>query len=211
MTGTAAPTGPNRLPAVILAGGAGRRMGGVDKALLPLAGRPLIRHVIDRLSPQAAPLAINTIDAAAHAAADLPILPDGPWAGQGPLAGILAALRWAAELHPVPDRVLTVPCDTPFLPPDLVARLAARGEGIVRAASRGRGHPVIALWPVGLAPALEAHLARPGPRAVTAWAERFPVATVPFADAGGEDPFRNLNTPEDLSAAEAAFSHPPRG
>ncbi|GGL53891.1 molybdenum cofactor guanylyltransferase MobA [Wenxinia marina] len=188
-----------RLPAMILAGGGARRMGGGDKGLVLLGERPLLAHVVDRLAPQAGPLALNAGgDPARFAAFGLPVVPD-PVDGQpGPLAGILAALEWAAGLDA--PAVVTVPTDAPFLPADLVDRLSA-GPGPAVAASGGRVHGTVGLWPVALAPALRAALAG-GTRRVMDWAERTGAREVAFA--GTEpDPFANLNTPEDVRAAAA--------
>lgn len=200
------------LPAVVLAGGRGRRLGGVDKALLPLAGRPLLAHVLDRLragagEEQAGPLALNANgDRARFAAFGLPVLPDDVPGLPGPLAGIVTALRWAVSLGA--PAVMTVPCDTPFLPRDLAARLAAASDGaggvIACAASAGRVHPVAALWPVGLRDALAAALDA-GERKVDAWAAAQGRVVVPFADAG-VDPFLNVNTPADVAEAERILS-----
>lgn len=190
------------VPGVILAGGAGRRMGGGDKPLRRLGGQPLLAHVIARLAPQLSPLALNANGAPERFAAfGLKVLPD-PVAGlPGPLAGVLAAMQWAAELGA--SAVLTAPGDTPFLPPDLVARLAAAREPgqIACAACSGRAHPTVALWPVELAPRLAVAL-QAGQRRVELWAREEGLVTVAFAD---ETAFLNLNTPEDLAAAEAAL------
>jgi molybdopterin-guanine dinucleotide biosynthesis protein A len=190
------------VPAVVLAGGQGRRLGGIDKALLPLAGRPLIGHVLDRLRPQAAPLAINANgDPARFSAFGLPVLADELPDSPGPLAGVLAALGWASALGAA--RVLTAPCDTPFLPRDLVARLADAGDAatIACAASGGRTHPVVALWPVALRDELVGAL-RTGMRKVEAWSSRHPRVLVAFPD----DPFLNVNTADEAAAAERAIS-----
>ncbi|MFZ4410446.1 MAG: molybdenum cofactor guanylyltransferase MobA [Paracraurococcus sp.] len=141
--------------AVVLAGGLARRMGGGDKPLRLLAGRPLLDHVLDRVAPQVAAVILNANgDAARFAAYGLPVvadpLPDFP----GPLAGVLAGLDWAAAHRPDVATVLSVPGDGPFLPADLVARLeAARVAASVPmacAASGGWTHQPIALWPVPL-------------------------------------------------------------
>jgi molybdopterin-guanine dinucleotide biosynthesis protein A len=189
------------VPAVVLAGGQGRRLGGIDKALLPLAGRPLVGHVLDRLRPQAAPLAINANgDPVRFSAFGLPVLADEAPDFPGPLAGILAALRWASALGAA--RVLTAPCDTPFLPRDLVARLAAGDAATIAcAASGGRTHPVVALWPVALRDELVGAL-RTGMRKVEAWSSRHPRVLVAFPD----DPFLNVNTADEAAAAERAIS-----
>ena len=142
----------NDLPvAVLLAGGLARRMGGGDKPLRLLGGRPLLDHVLDRIRPQVRAVALNANgDPARFAAWGLPVLPDPLPGNPGPLAGVLAGMRWAASVGAA--YVLSVPTDTPFLPSDLVERLdAARrlaGVPIACAASGGPTHPVVALWPV---------------------------------------------------------------
>jgi molybdenum cofactor guanylyltransferase len=183
-----------RLFGVILAGGQGRRMGGADKALLPLAGRPLVAHVIDRFAPQVEQLAISANgDAARFAAFGLPVVPDD--ASLGPLSGVLAGLAWADGA----DAIVTVPVDCPFLPGDLAPRLLLAGLPAM-AASGGRDHPVCAIWPVRLRGALEAFLASGAKARVTDFLESQGVARAEFAADGA---FRNINTPEDLVAAEA--------
>jgi molybdopterin-guanine dinucleotide biosynthesis protein A len=190
------------VPAVVLAGGRATRMGGGDKPLRLLHGRTLLDHVLERLRPQVGPIAINANgDPARFDAWGLPViadpLPDQP----GPLAGILAALRWARGASPGADAVFTVPGDTPFLPPDTVARLLAAAQGsIAQAASAGRAHPVIALWPLRLEPLLDKAL-RDGERRVGVWAALQGAVAVPFTAARG-DPFANINTPDDLKSAE---------
>ncbi|MBC7635050.1 MAG: molybdenum cofactor guanylyltransferase MobA [Acetobacteraceae bacterium] len=188
---------------VLLAGGRGQRMGGGDKPLRMLAGQSLMAHAIDRVAPQVAGLVLNANgDAARLAGFGLPIIADPLPDFLGPLAGILAGLRWAQVTHPGARDVLSVPTDTPFLPRDLVARLlAGRGaQPLACAVSAGWTHPVIGLWPVALADALETAL-RGGERKIGAFSARHGVAeidfgTVPF------DPFFNVNRPEDLAAAE---------
>ena len=194
------------LPAVILAGGRGTRMDGADKALLPLAGRPMIAHLIDRLAPQCAPLGINAGgEAGRFAFTDLPVLSDSVAGQPGPLAGILAALDWAAASGA--DAVVTAAVDTPFPPADLVDRLrqAARPTGLAIAASpdntgRMRRHPTFGLWPVRLRGPLRAAL-KAGERKVVLWAEAQGATVAEFA-ATPFDPFFNINTPEDLARAE---------
>ena len=190
-------------PAVILAGGAARRMGGGDKGRLALGNGTILSSVIDRLAPQAGPLALNANDDPARFAdLGLPVLPDPLPDRPGPLAGVLAAMRWGAGQGA--DMVVTAAADTPFLPCDLVPRLllAAEGAPIALAATPhpGRGrvrHPVFGLWPVALADALEAALAD-GVRKVVVFAEAHGVADALFPD---EDAFFNVNTPEDLARA----------
>lgn len=194
-------------PALILAGGLARRMGGGDKALLPLAGRPLLAHVIERLAPQASPLAINANgDPARFAAFGLPVLADPVADYPGPLAGVLAGLQWAAAMGA--SDIVTVAADTPFFPADLVARLRAAaaeaGAPIALAATpdpeRGLArHPTFGLWSIALMDDLAAALAA-GTRKIVAWADRHGAATALFDGPG--DPFFNLNTPDDLARAQ---------
>lgn len=195
---------------LVLAGGRSRRMGGGDKGLLTLGGRPLLAHVIGRLAPQVGTLALNANgDPARFAAFGLPVEPDGVPDQPGPLAGVLAGLdRAAAEGAAA---VVTVAADTPFLPADLVARLeaAAGPSGFAIAASDGpdgalRLHPTAGLWPVSLREALRAALAR-GERKVALWAQAQGAAVCPFPS-GPADPFFNVNTPDDLAAAEALLA-----
>ena len=190
---------------VVLAGGLARRMGGGDKPLLPLAGRPILSHLLDRLAPQVAALALNANGDPgrfAAAAPGLPVLPDPVPGHPGPLAGILAGLDHAAA-RGFPA-VLTVPGDSPFIPDDLAARLdAARraADAPVAHAASGRLHPPVALWATALRDDLRAALAA-GEGRVAAWAARHRAATARWP-AVPRDPFLNLNTPEDLAAAEA--------
>ena len=169
-------------------------MGGVDKPLLELGGQSMIERIILRLDT--CPIAISANgDPARFAALHLPVLPDGAFAGQGPLAGVLAGLDWAAALGA--DALLTVPGDTPFVPPGLAAALAPPPAC---AASNGRLHHLVALWPMTCrdnlrqccrrGPARIAHFAAIGTRRVD-----FPAAKW--------DPFLNVNTPDDLAPARA--------
>jgi molybdopterin-guanine dinucleotide biosynthesis protein A len=180
-----------RIAGVILAGGRGRRMGGADKALIPLQGRPLVAHAIARLASQVGALAISANgDPGRLAAFGLPVLPDDD--PKGPLSGVLAGLVWA-DGH---DAIATVAVDTPFFPADLVARLAAAGAPAM-AASRGDLHPTFALWPRSAAPALQAFLSSGASPRVTDFARSLGAATVAFDDGD----FTNINTPADLAAA----------
>lgn len=194
------------IPGVVLAGGLARRMGGGDKALLRLGGRPVLAHVIDRLRPQVARIALNANgDPARFAEFALPVRPDTEPGHPGPLAGILAGLDWAAE-HGA-DRIVTVAADTPFFPADLVERLekAAQNAPIALAATRDpdRGplrHPTFGIWPVRLRQDLRESL-RAGTRKVVVWADRHGTALAEFA-ASPYDPFFNLNRPQDMVQAE---------
>ncbi|MFV0333816.1 MAG: molybdenum cofactor guanylyltransferase MobA [Tropicimonas sp.] len=199
------------IPGVILAGGLSRRMGGGDKSLNEIGGRSLLAHVIDRLAPQAGPLALNANgDPARFAAFGLPVLAD-PVAGfAGPLAGVLAALDWAADLGA--GHVATVAADTPFFPADLVARLrpALAAAPIVLAATphpeRGRmRHPTFGLWPVALRHDLRAALLA-GTRKVVQWTQAHGAVEVLFDAPEGVDPFFNVNTPADLATARHRYS-----
>jgi molybdopterin-guanine dinucleotide biosynthesis protein A len=204
----------DRPVAVLLAGGLARRMGGGDKPLRLLHARTLLDHAIERIGPQVRAMVLNANgDAARFSPWRLDVVPDPLPDFPGPLVGVLAGMRWTVSNHPEADAVLSVPTDTPFLPPDLVGRLqaarAAANLPIACAASGGRTHPVIALWPVALADALEAAL-RAGERKIDAWTARYGVAEAAFDDAAG-DPFFNVNRPEDLAEAERFRpGYPPR-
>jgi molybdopterin-guanine dinucleotide biosynthesis protein A len=187
-----------RIHGVILAGGEGRRMGGADKALLLLDGRPLVSHAIDRLLPQVEALAISANgDPARLARFGLPVIADDE--RRGPLSGILTGLRRAAAQGA--SHLVSAPVDVPFLPPDLVPRLLLAAEDRpVLARAGGRVHPVAALWPVTLAPALADFLASGAKPKVMDFAAAQGAVTADFPDDGA---FANVNTPEDLAAAEA--------
>jgi molybdopterin-guanine dinucleotide biosynthesis protein A len=189
---------------IILAGGLSRRMGGGDKTLRLLAGRPILQHVIDRLAPQVELLAINANgDPARFGPFGLPIVPDSVPGHVGPLAGVLAGLDWAEAAGQ--GEVVTVPSDAPFLPDDLADRLtaarAATGARIAIAASGGRRHFVIGLWPHAIADVLRAALVESGLRRVGAFVESLEPAVVEFAG-HPLDPFHNINTEADLADAE---------
>ena len=192
--------------AIVLAGGLGRRVGGGDKALRSLAGRPLLAHVIDRIRPQVETLAINANgDSTRFAEWNLPVLADTIEGNPGPLAGILAGMEWVQRTIPAATDIISVPSDTPFLPHDLVDRLcaerAAKGAEIVLAASQGRTHPVIGLWPIRLLHALHHALLQERLRKVEDFANRYRVTLAVFAHEL-VDPFYNLNHPEDFAEAE---------
>ena len=185
---------------MILAGGAARRMGGGDKGMLALGRSTVLGSAIERLAPQVSALALNANgDPARFAALGLAVRPDGVPGRPGPLAGVLAAMEWAAGLGA--ERVVTAAADTPFLPLDLVARLEAAGPGVVLAATPGPDgparHPTFGLWPVALRDDLRAALGA-GVRKVVAWTDRHGAADALFPD---EAAFFNVNTPEDLARA----------
>lgn len=193
-----------RIFGIILAGGQGSRMGGADKALLMLAGQPLIGHAVRRLQPQVAALAISANgDPDRFAGFDLRVIADlVPL--QGPLAGVLAGLDWAAERGA--DGVVSVAVDTPFFPFDLVARLAALPGGAMAAGSTGL-HPTFALWPVALRRPLALALAA-GERRLAAFADAQGLGRVTFP---GPDRFFNINHPADLLQAAALGEAPTSG
>jgi molybdopterin-guanine dinucleotide biosynthesis protein A len=189
-------------------------MGGGDKSLRALGGRPMIAHAIDTLAAQVDALIINANgDPARFAAFGLPVVPDRDADFAGPLAGLLAGMMWTRAHCPTARHVMTAACDTPFFPADMAARLrAAAGAAdadIAIAASGGQGHFVFGLWPVALADDLEAYLAE-GRRKVQDWIARYAHVTVDFlpVEIGGAsvDPFFNINTPEDLAQAEALLA-----
>jgi molybdopterin-guanine dinucleotide biosynthesis protein A len=191
---------------LLLAGGLSRRMGGGDKSLRLLGGRPLLQHVIDRLQPQVDALVLNANgDPARFTRFDLPVVPDSIPDFAGPLAGVLAGLDWAAANLPDCPFVVSVATDAPFLPEDLVNRLAegmrTAGAELACAASAGQPHPVIGLWPVRLRDQLRDALMVEGVRKVDRWTARYHIAMVPFSDRP-MDPFFNANRPEDLERAE---------
>ena len=202
---------------VLLAGGQSRRMfaetkTGGDKGLLDIAGKPMLGHVIARLRPQVGALVINANgDPARFAAFGLPVVGDTVMGHVGPLAGVLAGMQWSLANAPDATHIATVSTDAPFVPADLVARLA---EGLLEhpialASSGGEMHPVIGLWPVALADYLDAAL-RDGVRKVLAWTDRHGTKAVefPFAEIGERrvDPFFNANTPEELEEARALLA-----
>jgi len=198
---------------LLLAGGQSRRMGGGDKALRLLGGRPLLQRVIDRMRPQVAALVLNANgDPARFAGFGLPVVPDSIPDFAGPLAGILAGLDWAAAHRPDCPLIASVATDAPFLPENLVSNLhqgmAAEGAELACAASAGQPHPVIGLWPVRLRDDLRRALVEEGVRKVDVWTGRYRLATVSFpelslGDGLAIDPFFNANRPEDFDRAAA--------
>lgn len=197
----------------VLAGGLSRRMGGGDKTLRLLGGRPILDHVIDRFAPQCATLVINANgDPARLARFRLPVVADTVEGHPGPLAGILAALDWTATHKPEAELVATVPGDCPFMPRDLVDRLVrTRAEGgveIALAASGERTHPVAGLWPVALRADLRRALVEEGMRKVDAFTASRRGATASWPD-DPLDPFFNVNTPDDVDAAERLLPNLP--
>jgi molybdenum cofactor guanylyltransferase len=199
----------NKVMGLILAGGLSRRMGGGDKGLSLLGDATILERIIRRLSPQVEALFLNANGAPERLVGlGLPILPDTLPNFPGPLAGVLAGLEQAARAGY--KQVAVVPCDTPFLPVDLVARLraAAGHEGGAVAVSGGRRHPAVALWPVHLGRALRTALVEEDQRRVEIMLRRHG-----FVEVGWPteplDPFVNVNDPEGLSRAQALLEHWP--
>ncbi|TPM01774.1 molybdenum cofactor guanylyltransferase MobA [Mesorhizobium sp. B2-3-10] len=193
---------------IILAGGQSRRMGGGDKALLPLGGGCVLDQVLSRFGPQLETLALSANgDPARFARFGLPVLADTIEGFAGPLAGILTGLEWAAAGTPC-RAIVTAAGDTPFLPPDLVDRLAAAAHqhpgSIAVASSVGRRHPTFALWPTGCREALRHFLVDEDNRRVSAFIEQHGHVDVefPVPQSVGIDPFFNINVPDDLAQAE---------
>ncbi len=202
----------DRIVGVVLAGGASRRMGGRDKALLSLAGKPMIQHVAERLARQVPDLAISVHgDGRPLHGLGLPLIADPAGERHGPLGGVLAGMMWTRANRPDATWIVTASCDAPFFPEDYVHALAGAaapppGDArIAIAASGGRTHFAFGLWPVAHAGDLAAYLDS-GERRMQGWIERHAFAAVAFPSAvcDGEpfDPFFNVNTPEDLATAE---------
>ncbi len=179
---------------IVLAGGLGRRMGGVDKGLQPLRGKPMVEWVLERLAPQVDEIIINANqNGEAYAKFGHRVIGDEVSGFAGPLAGLHAGLKAAA--HAV---VVTVPCDSPFLPRDLVSRLHMQiGDNELAVAKTGeQAHPVFALVRKSVLPGLESFL-RHGGRKIDAWYSGLRFVEVRFDDQPGA--FRNINTVEELN------------
>lgn len=184
---------------LILAGGQGARMGGADKGLVTLRGKPLVAHVAQGLAPQVHALFISANRHADQYAAYGTVLADDPTHGEwaGPLAGVLAGLTaWPGAW------LVVAPCDTPFLPADLALRLVQAAEAarqpIAVARADGRRHSVCMAVRTHLRDDLRAYLAG-GDRKVEFWQNRAGVMEVDFPDAGRA--FANLNTPDEVARA----------
>ncbi len=190
------------LTGLILAGGKSTRMGR-DKALVDFRGRALIAHAIERLGPQVARLAISwNGDPGALAAFGYPILPDASACHPGPLAGVVAGLKFARENNH--RGIVTVPCDAPFAPRDLAALLIGGTDDIHPAVAIGpRGvEPLFAYWPLARLADIEIALAA-GHESVWKLLEHLSAQRVDIPVMPGEDWTLNLNSPDDLSAANA--------
>lgn len=190
----------HNITGVILAGGRGSRMGGEDKGLVLLNGRSMVEHVKARLQPQVSELVISANrNQELYAVLGTPVVPDLLSDYQGPLAGIASSLTIATTPY-----VVTVPCDSPLLGPDLVVRLAQaleRDDADIAVAHDGeRTHPVFLLLKRALLPSLLAFL-EAGERKIDRWFARHRVATADFSDC--PDAFINVNDPDERRAVEA--------
>jgi len=185
---------------LVLAGGQGRRMGGADKGLVPLAGRPMVEHVIEALRPQVGQILLSANrNHELYARYGYRVIADDLGDHQGPLAGVATALRQCSS-----EFMVVVPCDAPLLPPDLVARLVAacdaRDADAAVVSDGERLQPVFLLLRSRVAPALEAYLADGG-RRVDGWLGQIRTAEADFSDAPGA--FVNVNDPDERQAVEA--------
>jgi len=194
------PPTPEQITGLVLAGGLGRRMGGVDKGLSRLDDEPLVAHIIRRLAPQVGPLIINANqNQSIYAGFGHPVVGDRIEGYAGPLAGLEAGL--AACTTPY---LVTAPCDSPFLPADLVSRLAesltAHKASIAVARTGDQLHPVFSLIRTDELPDLQAFV-NAGGRRMEAWLKRLRWVPCPFDDC--PDAFANINTPDELRAHQA--------
>lgn len=201
---------------VILAGGLATRMGGQDKGLLTLHGRPILQHVVTRLSPQVDAIVLNANgDPTRFADYPFPVIADSKPGYLGPLAGVLAAMEYAQDAGY--RWVVSVAADTPFFPEQLVSTLREAADPsktpVVLSASldedegRFMRHPTFGLWHVSLAKALSDAL-DDGVRKIVRWTDSVGGAEVRFErPLGGVDPFFNVNTPDDLVKANAVGGH----
>jgi molybdenum cofactor guanylyltransferase len=188
---------------VILAGGQAKRMGGIDKGLVEVGGRPMIEWIIERLSPQVDVIVINANrNHERYARYGYPVVADDFGDYEGPLAGFAAAMAHAGS-----GALLTVPCDSPAPPPDLAQRLTSAlkqdGADLAVAHDGERLQPVYALLPVTLLESLRAFLAA-GDRKIDLWYAHHHMATADFSDCG--DAFLNLNRPEDMERIQQVVS-----
>jgi molybdopterin-guanine dinucleotide biosynthesis protein A len=204
MAMNAAPHATN-VATAILAGGHARRLDGAVKATLVVAGHPLLARVSATLMPQSCAtvlcVAPRHVSAAWVKTSELPVVVDSVDDG-GPLAGIAAAMIWVRATIPGTRGVVSVPVDEPFVPHDLVARLAeaASADSIAVAESGHRRHYAVAYWPLSLTDELTAFIAGNGDGAIHRWQSKHNVVAVPWA-AEPYDPFFNVNTADDLRAA----------
>jgi molybdenum cofactor guanylyltransferase len=207
----AGPVRASALVGVVLAGGEGRRMGpGVRKPLRRLGGRPMVAHVVERLRPQVMDLVVVANDSsAAYRALGVPVVPDPPDIQRaakregrrlGPLAGILAGMEWALAHQPYAGWILSAPADVPFLPLDLTVRLGGHLHVNEPDVLTVRREHAVAIWSVKLAADLREAILKDGMRRVEDFARRHDHEELAWPH--GSRPFANINTPEELAAAE---------
>lgn len=193
---------------VLLAGGLGRRMGGGDKPLKTLGGRPILDLVIERARPQVDALVLNVNgDTDRFEGYGLPIASDVIDGYAGPLAGILTGLEWSRREAPDADWMISFAADAPFFPTDMVTRLLSEAldhhAEMACAMSNDRTHPVFALWPLRLTEELRHAMVQEDMRKIDRWTSRYAVHHVVFDfPSSAIDPFFNINRPEDLEEAE---------
>ncbi len=198
---------------LVLAGGKARRMGGGDKALIRIGGKTILERVLGRLKPACTRIVLNANgDPARFAPFGLPVVADSVPDFAGPLAGILAGLDWAAANAPAIEWMASVPGDCPFLPADVVARLhqvrAAQDKPLACAQSGDWRHPVVGLWPMHLRDDLRRAVVDEHLHKIEVWTARHGVAIARWPDKP-VDPFFNVNTPEDVAAAERVAADSP--
>lgn len=191
---------------VILAGGLAKRMGGGDKCLLPLAGKTLLQRTVERAQPQVGTLLLNANGSSLRfARTRLPVIPDVFPNNLGPLAGIHAGLKRMHLDNPDAEWLVSFASDTPFFPTDLVERLlgaaVASKSLLAVAASKNRTHPIFSLWHASLLEKIEQQLQSGDIPRLQDWVKQQKMVQVEFA-ADVFDPFLNINTPQDLYAAE---------
>jgi molybdenum cofactor guanylyltransferase len=208
----AAPSPPTL--GLVLAGGLARRMGGGDKALIPIGGMTILERVLARLRPACTGIVLNANgDPSRFARFGLPVIPDSVLDFPGPLAGVLAALDFAAANLPGVEWIASAPGDCPFLPRDLVSRLHqarwSAGTPLACAQSGDWRHPVAALWPVSLRGDLRRALVDEDLHKIEIWTGRHGIALAAWSKEP-LDPFFNVNTPDDVAVAERfAQTEPP--
>ena len=197
-----------RVAVVLLAGGQSRRMGGGDKNLMDLGGKPLLAHILDRVDITGLPTLINANgDSMRYAGFGLPVMADVVDGFVGPLAGILTGFEWMRRDQPDCTHLLSIATDAPFLPSDLLARLASAVRGnvdIAQAMSNGWRHPVFALWSRVVADDLRQALIHEQVRKIDDFTANHCYVTVDFS--AEPDPFTNLNRPDDFAAAKVLLA-----
>ena len=197
---------PEDIVGVLLAGGLARRMGGGDKCLVQLGGETLLSRAIQRIQPQLGAVVINANgDPERFSGYALPVVADSIEGFAGPLAGVLAGMEWVAKNLPEKRWIVTLPTDAPFFPQDLVHKLSQAlvwdKANIACAKSGGRTHPVFGLWPIALKDSLRQKLVEEDVRKVDVFTADYRLAVAEWSSEPS-DPFLNINTADELAAAE---------